>query len=115
MSRSYRKPYASVTGNRSAADDKRVARRMVRGTQNAAIRDFRGDWEEFLLPVRYECSFNDVWSWGRDGKQRLLTEPTFHDQMYWFHCGSFTDERAMEYALEHFERSKKRFERLKRK
>jgi hypothetical protein len=71
MGKSYRKPYATVTGARSAAHDKMVARRCYRRIQEHVIRTFDGDWEDFVIPVRYEASFNNVCSWGRDGKQRL--------------------------------------------
>lgn len=116
MSRSYRKPYATWTSQGSAASDKRAARRAWRRAQNSAVRniDFENA-DEFVNPVRYEAAHNDVWGWRRDGKQRLHFEPTFNDQLHWFHCGSFTDEDAMEYALEHFEYSKRYFADLKRK
>ncbi len=70
MSRSYRRPYCAVTGVRSAKHDKLVARRCWRRAQEQAIRDCH-DWEELVIPKRLEASFNDVWSWGRDGKQTL--------------------------------------------
>jgi len=28
------------------------------------------DLEELLLPHRLECPWNDVWCWGRDGRQQ---------------------------------------------
>jgi len=70
MSKSYRRPYASVTGNHSAKQDKILAHRGERRAQNYAIRTCQ-DWEEFLLPHKRECHWNNVYSWSRDGKQRL--------------------------------------------
>lgn len=83
MSRSYRKPYATYCSNGSAAVDKKMARRGWRRAQNqtldAAMKQ-NYDWDEVLLPARYEAAHNDVWCWGRDGKQFLHTYPT-HRQM----------------------------------
>jgi hypothetical protein len=70
MGKSYRRPYAAVTGCRSAAQDKLVARRCWRRAQEHALRNFT-DWDSFLIPERYEANFNDVWTWGRDGNQTL--------------------------------------------
>ena len=78
MSRSYRKPYCPITGRGSAAHDKMVARRAWRRAQNQEIQRFVSndlDWDEFIGVERYEASFNDVWSWGRDGKQTLQFPP----------------------------------------
>jgi hypothetical protein len=74
MSRSYRRPYSAITGIKSAADDKRIARRSWRRAQEQAIRDC-ADWEELVIPLRLEAAFNDVWSWGRDGHQSLQFPP----------------------------------------
>lgn len=76
MSRSYRKPYAAITGKNSAHADKTFAARAVRRAQNFALQKVLAqgiDWEDFMLPEIYECSGNDVWGWGRDGNQRLQT------------------------------------------
>src|SRR5882724_4941503 len=76
MSKSYRRPYASVTGNRSAHDDKTVASRSFRRAQNYALRTAlanRVDWDEFFLPDIYECAGNEVYGWSRDGNQRFET------------------------------------------
>jgi hypothetical protein len=70
VSRSYRAPYASVTGVRSAADDKRFAARGVRRKQNQWLRE-TADFEDAIVPHRFECPWNDVYSWDRDGKQSL--------------------------------------------
>lgn len=78
MSRSYRKPYAAITGVRSAAHDKMVARRSHRRMQNQNLKKFVAnslDWDDFINPKRLEASFNDVWSWGRDGSQYLNFPP----------------------------------------
>lgn len=69
MSRSYRRPFAAVTGVRSAKQDKQMANRAVRRRQNQYLK-ILGDVEEVFLPHRLECSHNNVYSWGRDGRQR---------------------------------------------
>lgn len=73
MSRSYRRPYAAVTGTVSAKDDKIRAARGVRHVQNCYLRKIlHGDLlDQFLIPHRLECPWNEVYSWRRDGKQRL--------------------------------------------
>ncbi len=70
MARSYRNPYAAVTGVRSARIDKQMAARGVRSKQNQYLKT-HWENEDFLLPHRLECDHNDVWSWGRDGNQYL--------------------------------------------
>lgn len=73
MSRSYRKPYAAVTGTSSAKDDKNRAARAVRHVQNLYLHKIlRNDFHDFfLIPHRLECPSNEVYGWRRDGKQRL--------------------------------------------
>ena len=73
MSRSYRKPYAAVTGTVSAKDDKIRAARGVRRVHKRYLRKvLQGDLlDQFLIPHRLECSWNEVYTWTRDGKQRL--------------------------------------------
>ena len=107
MSRSYRRPYCAVTGVRSAADDKRVARRCWRRAQNQTIRDCK-DWEELVIPKRLEASFNDVWGWGRDGKQTLQFPPKPTLEGIW-NGYSFTGPD------EWHERSVRWYERIQRK
>jgi hypothetical protein len=65
VSRSYRAPYASVTGVRSAADDKRFAARGVRRKQNQWLRGTT-DFDEAIVPHRLECPWNEVYCWDRD-------------------------------------------------
>jgi hypothetical protein len=91
MSKSYRKPYAAITGVRSAHEDKTFASRSLRRTQNYALRAFKGDWDEFIIPVRLECAGNDVGGWGRDGVQSPVKPPhptlAFSDSQFdrwWF-------------------------------
>lgn len=74
MGKSYRRPYSAITGCKSAKHDKMVARRCWRRAQEQAIRDCI-DWEELVIPKRLEASFNEVYSWGRDGKQTLQFPP----------------------------------------
>lgn len=104
MSKSYRKPYSAITGVRSAAHDKMVARRCWRRAQEQAIRDCK-DWEELVMPKRLEASFNDVWSWGRDGKQTLQYPPTFREFWPWNYCT----------AEEHYQRQLRWYQRIQRK
>jgi hypothetical protein len=66
MSRSYRRPFAAITGIASAKDDKRMAQHGVRRKQNLALKSCF-DYEDFLLPHRLECAWNDPWCWRRDG------------------------------------------------
>jgi hypothetical protein len=42
----------------------------VRRTQEQWLRKLE-DYESALAPHRLECTWNNVWSWARDGKQRL--------------------------------------------
>ena len=74
MSRSYRRPYAAITGTKSAKQDKLIARRAVRRMENQRIRNCQ-DFEMLMMPDRLDCAFNDTWSWGRDGKQFLHFPP----------------------------------------
>lgn len=86
-----------------------VARRCWRRAQNHAIRSFRGDdWLDLIIPARHEASFNDPWSWGRDGKQSLHYPPRWSDLNYWFLHG-------LDDVEEEFERRKAWYARLKRK
>lgn len=68
MSRSTRRPYAAITGTASAKDDKRMAHRGVRRKQNLALKACI-DFEEFLIPHKLECHWNNNYCWGRDGAQ----------------------------------------------
>ena len=69
MSRSRKKrPFESICGGASAKRDKRTAARGVRRVQKLALQ-VAGDHDNLLLPHRYECPWNETWSWGRDGKQ----------------------------------------------
>ncbi|MGA2251696.1 hypothetical protein [Terracidiphilus sp.] len=68
MSRSYRRPYAAITGTASAKDDKRMAQRGIRRKQDLTLKTC-ADFEELLLPHRLECAWNNTYSWGRDGSQ----------------------------------------------
>lgn len=82
MSRSWRRPYAAITGTASAKSDKRLANRGVRHKQNHILQTC-ADYETLILPHRLECAWNNIYHWGRDGAQRY-TYP-------WFEAG---DERA---------------------
>jgi hypothetical protein len=67
MSKSYRKPYTSITGSKSSASDKQIASRAVRRTQNRWTQRSIDIEEGSPTPHRLECSHNDVWGWNRDG------------------------------------------------
>ena len=72
MSRSYRRPFAAITGTASAKDDKRLAHRGMRRKQNLSLR-ICSDYENLLLPHRFECFWNDTYCWGRDGAQHYFS------------------------------------------
>ena len=113
MSRSYRKPYSSVTGAKSAHYDKMFASRGVRRKQNQVLRQTK-DWDEFLIPHRFECDHNDVWSWGRDGKQKLRT--LRHNDFNPYYCSSWrTEEQSRNHHVESLERHMKWLRELTRK
>jgi hypothetical protein len=82
MGKSYRKPYSAITGVRSAAYDKMVARRCWRRAQNQTLRECI-DYEELVMPKRLEAPFNNVYSWNRDGKQTLQFPPKPHVEGIW--------------------------------
>ena len=85
MSRSYRKPYATWTGSYSSAhEDKTIAARGVRRRQNQYLKEVikDRDFDSFLIPDMHECSYNEVWTWGRDGKKKLMMPyPRFRGRM----------------------------------
>ena len=116
MSRSYRRPYSAPCGNGSAKQDKMLASRGVRRAQNRAVREAI-DWEEFELPHRFECNHNDVWSWGRDGKQRLQT--LSHNDFNPCYCTTsssyWTKENIFKWNAEHLEWKLKWLRELQRK
>jgi hypothetical protein len=68
MSRSTRRPFAAITGTSSAKDDKRLAHRGVRRKQNFVLKTC-ADYEDFLVPHRLECAWNNNYCWDRDGAQ----------------------------------------------
>jgi len=81
MGKSYRKPWGTwVSIKDSAHHDKTIASRLMRRAQEQSLREAirNDDWEEWLIPERYECSYSDVWGWGRDGKQR----PIYRSEQY---------------------------------
>lgn len=96
MSRSYKKqPFVAICGGASAKKDKVLAHRGERSAHRHAIYGAlrAQEFDDFLLPLRLECSHNDVWGWCRDGRQRY-TVPTsrdWHDHLKALdpetHCG----------------------------
>ena len=113
MSRSYRKPACAVCCVRSAKDDKRHANRGVRRRQNQYLRDSQiaDDYDGFLIPHTYECSFNETYSWGRDGCQSLQRFPVEGD----YFCGWYFENYGPEAAAIDYQDAILRFEKLKRK
>lgn len=109
MSKSYRRPYSSVTGNRSAHDDKTVASRSVRRAQNYALRAAVAnsiDWDEFLLPDIYECAGNEVYGWSRDGNQSLWEPSRQYNNPFAYVCSPTW--MTLEQIMERWEESKQR-------
>ena len=78
MSRSYRRPFASVCGKVSAKKDKQLAHRGVRRVQNRIAR-LMADDPDLLMPHFRACPWNNPYSWSRDGKQR----PQWPDARDW--------------------------------
>src|SRR6266702_718839 len=105
MSKSYRQPYASVTGNRSAKQDKILAHRGERRAQNYALRVCQ-DWEEFLIPHKRECYWNNVYSWSRDGNQSLQLHSTQYNNP--FSYVSSPTWMTMEQIIERWKENKQR-------
>lgn len=108
MSKSYRRPYSAVCGSDSAAWDKYFAHRGVRRSQKLALK-MCSDWDEFLIPHKYECSHNEVYGWSRDGNQTYRFPP--HEGDYFTDCLHYGEEQARKY----FQQSLEWYERLKRK
>ncbi len=80
MSRSYRRPYCAVCGvGTSAKEDKVLAHRGVRRVHNHLVRLMLKDpCLNIPLPHFRSCPWNNVYSWSRDGHQRLCV-PTARD------------------------------------
>jgi len=72
MSRSYRRPFAAITGTASAKDDKRMAHRGARRKQKLALKACL-DFESLLLPHVRECFWNNTYLWDRDGARRYIS------------------------------------------
>ena len=81
MSRSYRRPFAAITGTASAKDDKRLAHRGARRKQNLALK-ICADYENLLLPHCLECPWNNTYIWGRDGAQCCCIYMRYSDDEY---------------------------------
>ena len=82
MSRSYRRPFAAITGLASAKNDKLLAHRGVRRKQNHALKTCT-DYEDFFTPHRLECHWNDTYNWGRDGAQCYQSCPPDSEDEYY--------------------------------
>jgi len=83
MSRSFRhQPFQSITGNPSAKRDKVMAHKGERRTYNKVLHIALKEQDfDVLLSLRSECSWNNVYCWNRDGKQRWcgLTSKDWYD------------------------------------
>lgn len=98
MGKSYRKPWGTYVSVKSSAhSDKTVAARAVRRAQEQSLREAirDDDWEGWLIPTRYECSDNDVWGWGRDGKQRPMFRSREYNNPYAYWFARFTTEEEI--------------------
>ncbi|MGA2652198.1 MAG: hypothetical protein ABSF28_16820 [Terracidiphilus sp.] len=82
MSRSYRRPFAAITGLASAKSDKQLAHRGVRRKQNHAVKTC-ADYENLLLPHFLECPRNNTYTWGRDGAQCYHSCPPDSEDEYY--------------------------------
>lgn len=85
MSRSYKKqPFMAITGRGSAKRDKVQAHKGERRAHKAVIHNaIKTQDYDVLLPHRRECTWNNVYSWNRDGKQRYTvpTDRDWHDHL----------------------------------
>lgn len=120
MSRSYRKPYYTWTSCRASAHgDKTTASRGMRRAQEQSLREaFRdGDWDGWMIPIRRECTYNNVHSWRRDGRQFPFKWNHNDFNPYWLQGNGspWTDEELMSHAKERIERDEKFLAHLCRK
>ena len=121
MSKSYRKPYYTWTSVRSSAhDDKTTAARGMRRAQEQSLREaiaHGGDWDEWMIPVRSECTYNNVYSWRRDGRQFPFKWNHNDFNPYWLQRNGlpWTDEELMARVEERVERDEEFLARLCRK
>jgi hypothetical protein len=95
MSRSYRKPFASIVGVSSCKPDRTLASRAFRRFAKNYLRlNFTAD-DSFLVPTRYEAAHNDRYDWSMDGGNRLVRSRSRfrRGDEYW-------DNRQFEYWVE---------------
>ena len=80
MSRSYQHtPIFGMTTARSEKEDKRIANRILRAACRTALASCR-DYDALVMPILREVS--NVWSFDKDGKQRLrASDPYFAKYM----------------------------------
>lgn len=120
MSKSYRRPYSAVTGVRSASWDKMTAARGVRRAQNEYVHNLlvgNLDWDETPIPHRLECDHNEVYCWGRDGKQHLQTIDHNYYNLYWLGWSPcvWTEEELVQHRDERVERQVRWIAEISRK
>ncbi len=85
MSRSFKyQPFMAICGRGSAQQDKTRAAQGVRRAHRQVLHKAHctGDFD-VLLPHRLECSFNEVYIWGRDGHQ-MYWRPSKYCDKSWF-------------------------------
>jgi hypothetical protein len=120
MSHSYRRPYAAVTGVRSAHWDKTTAARGMRRAQNQYVRDLRIEnieWDETPIPHKLECHHNNNYNWGQDGRQSFKTISHNTYNVYylrWSPC-VWTDEELIRHRDERVEYEVRWIEKIQRK
>ena len=93
MSRSFKhKPFMAVTGNYSAHDDKTRASKGVRRTCKRILHVALKSGEvDVLLPHRLECTWNNTYSWGRDGHQTYQVPDDWDWQQHYLSTFDPTD------------------------
>jgi hypothetical protein len=82
MSRSYRRPFAAITGLASAKWDKQLAHRGVRRKQNLAQNLHRLRRICFSR-IASNVHWNDTYNWGRDGAQCYHSCPPDSEDEYY--------------------------------
>lgn len=113
--KSYRLPYSSVLGVvRSCKWDKRIANRAIRRTQNSFVNNC-SEWDEELIPHRYECAHNNVYGWNRDGNQSLQTIRHNDYNPFWIKPSYYSEEKAISNHKKRLARRLKWIEELSRK
>jgi hypothetical protein len=101
MSRSYKKqPFMAICGNGSAKQDKIQAHKGERRAHKRTIHKALTEQDyDILLPHRLECSWNNIYSWGRDGNQRWCIPS--HTEYQW-HLEALYEPNSIWYGDESY-------------